>query len=158
MSNSVTPWTVDLQAPLFLGIVQAKILESIAMPSSRVSSQPRDQTQVFHVAGGFLTAWATREAHQSWEVINSVEGFRFFCLFVCFCIFTWNHLLASARKSFPTKDFQVKSKSCFPMHFDPLPFKSCPYHWKFYRGKGEREKRKHTQTEEEREIFYEKLT
>ena len=31
------------------------------MPSSRESSQPRDQTQVSHIAGRFLTDWATRE-------------------------------------------------------------------------------------------------
>ena len=44
------------------GILQARILEWIAMPSSRGSSQHRDRTQVFHVAGGFFTIWATREA------------------------------------------------------------------------------------------------
>ena len=38
----VTPWTVALQAPLSMGILQARILEWIAMPSSRGSSQPRD--------------------------------------------------------------------------------------------------------------------
>jgi len=27
------------------------------------SSQPRDRTQVSHIAGGFFTSWATREAH-----------------------------------------------------------------------------------------------
>ena len=32
------------------------------MPSSRGSSQPGDRTQVFHIAGGFFTVWATREA------------------------------------------------------------------------------------------------
>ena len=32
-------------------ILQARILESVAMPSSRGSSQPRDQTQVFRIAG-----------------------------------------------------------------------------------------------------------
>ena len=31
---------------LFMGILQARILEWVAMPSSRGSSQPRDQTQV----------------------------------------------------------------------------------------------------------------
>ena len=31
----VTPWTVAHQAPLFMGILQARILEWIAMPSSR---------------------------------------------------------------------------------------------------------------------------
>ena len=37
------PWTVAHQAPLSLGILQARILEWVAMPSSRGSSQPRDQ-------------------------------------------------------------------------------------------------------------------
>ena len=32
------------------------------MPSSRGSSQPRDQTQVSHLANGFFTVWTTREA------------------------------------------------------------------------------------------------
>ena len=32
------------------------------MPSSKGSSQLRDQTQVFHIAGGFFTIWATVEA------------------------------------------------------------------------------------------------
>ena len=49
-----------------MGILQAKILEWVAMPSSRGSSQPRDQTQVSHIAGGFFTIWATREA-KIWE-------------------------------------------------------------------------------------------
>ena len=51
----VTPWTVACQAPLSMGILQARILEWIAMPSSRGSSQSRDQIQVFRIAGGFFT-------------------------------------------------------------------------------------------------------
>ena len=43
-------------------ILQARILEWVAMPSSRGSSQPRDWTQVSHIAGRFFTIWATREA------------------------------------------------------------------------------------------------
>ena len=40
------------------GILQARILEWVAMPSSRESSQPRDRIQscVSHIAGGFFTA------------------------------------------------------------------------------------------------------
>jgi len=38
-----TPWTVAYQAPLSIGILQARILEWVAMPSSRASSRPRDQ-------------------------------------------------------------------------------------------------------------------
>ena len=44
------------------GILQARILEWVAFPFSRGSSQPRDQTQVSRIAGGFFTSWATREA------------------------------------------------------------------------------------------------
>ena len=50
----VTPWTVAHQAPLFRGILQARILEWVAMTSSRESSQPRDQTQVSCIAGRFF--------------------------------------------------------------------------------------------------------
>ena len=44
-----------------MGILQARMLEWVVMPSSRVSSQPRDRTQVSCIAGGFFTIWATRE-------------------------------------------------------------------------------------------------
>ena len=44
------------------GIFQARILEWVAIPFSRGSSQPRDHTQVSRIAGGFFTVWATREA------------------------------------------------------------------------------------------------
>ena len=44
------------------GILQARILEWAAFPFSRGSSQPRDRTQVSHIAGRFFTSWATREA------------------------------------------------------------------------------------------------
>ena len=42
--------TVAHQAPLFHGILQAGILEGVAMPSSRRSSWPRDRTCVSHVS------------------------------------------------------------------------------------------------------------
>ena len=44
------------------GILQARILEWADFPASGASSQPRDQTQVSHIVGGFFTSWATREA------------------------------------------------------------------------------------------------
>ena len=50
-----TLWTVPRQAPLSMGILQARILEWVAMPSSSRSSQPRDQTQVSLIAGRFFT-------------------------------------------------------------------------------------------------------
>ena len=38
------------------GKFQARILEWVAFPFSRGSSQTRDQTQVSHIAGGFFTS------------------------------------------------------------------------------------------------------
>ena len=37
-----TPWTVAHQAPRFMGILQARMMEWVTMPLSRGSSQPRD--------------------------------------------------------------------------------------------------------------------
>ena len=48
-------------------ILQSRILERVAFPFSRGSSQPRDWTQVSHIAGRFFTSWATREAQEYWS-------------------------------------------------------------------------------------------
>ena len=50
------------------GILQARILEWVAFPFSRGSSQPRDRTQLSHIAGGLFTSWATRAAQDYWSV------------------------------------------------------------------------------------------
>ena len=47
------------------GILQARTLEWVAMPSTRGSSQPRDRPLVSCTAGGFFTDWATWEAPQT---------------------------------------------------------------------------------------------
>ena len=44
------------------GILQARILEWVAIPFFRGSSWPRDQTCISCIAGRFFTIWATREA------------------------------------------------------------------------------------------------
>ena len=44
------PWT------RVYGILQARILEWVTFPFSRRSFQPRNQTQVSHIAGGFFTS------------------------------------------------------------------------------------------------------
>ena len=43
------------------------ILERVAYPFSSRSSQPRNQTGVSCIAGGFFTSWAIREAQDGWE-------------------------------------------------------------------------------------------
>ena len=51
-----TPWTVQSMFTL-----QARILEWVAFPFSRQSSQPRDRTQVFLIIGRFFSSWATEK-------------------------------------------------------------------------------------------------
>ena len=54
------PMDCSLPGSSVHGILQARILESVAMPSSRVSSWCRDGTWVSCIAGSFFTIWATR--------------------------------------------------------------------------------------------------
>ena len=49
------PIAIACQALLFPGILQARTLEWVAMPSSRGSSKLRDGTQVFCTMGRFFT-------------------------------------------------------------------------------------------------------
>ena len=71
-----TSWPIARQAPLSMGILQARILEWVAMPSSSGSTQPKNQTQVSCIAGGFFTSWATREAPQKiwWLLVKKSMG------------------------------------------------------------------------------------
>ena len=61
-----------------LGVLQARMLEWVAIPFSRGSSLARDWTLVSHIAGGFFTNWAMRKA---WCIPNLGEigrvGFSF---------------------------------------------------------------------------------
>jgi len=68
MSNSLWPYGLyPHESPLSMGFFQARILEQVAISSSRGSSWPRDQTQVSRIAGRFFPIWATREAQEYWS-------------------------------------------------------------------------------------------
>ena len=47
------------------GILQARILEWVAISFSRGSSWPKDRTQVSHIAGRCFNLWATRKIRQN---------------------------------------------------------------------------------------------
>ena len=69
------------------GILQVRILEWVAMPSTRGSSPPRDRTGISFVsciAGGFFTSWVTREAPSKWSVIP--QTFHHCPLLPCFLL------------------------------------------------------------------------
>ena len=62
------------------GILQARILEWVAFPSSRGSSKPRDRTQVSCIAGRLFTSWTTRETRADgpglWQGWNEIKPGR----------------------------------------------------------------------------------
>ena len=62
------------------GILQARVIEWVAIPFSRGSSQPRDWTQVSCIAGRFFTIWATREAQCSLRGPQHLQCYPSLCL------------------------------------------------------------------------------
>ena len=57
------PMDCSLPGSSVLGILQARILEWVAISFSRGSSLPRDWTWVSHIGGRHFNLWATREAY-----------------------------------------------------------------------------------------------
>ena len=93
------------------GILQARILEWVAFPFSKGSSQPRDWTQVSHISGRFFTSWATREAplwssmlqtdFLSLEVVHRVvwhPAFLSLCVVRCIYILKCGSLIFQYKK------------------------------------------------------------
>ena len=65
MFDSVTPWTVAHQGSTVHGILKARILEWVAISSSRGYSCPRHQTHVSYIGKQILYHSAT------WEDLDS---------------------------------------------------------------------------------------
>ena len=74
----------------------ARVLEWVATPSSRGSSQPRDRTEVSSVAGRFFTVWATREAQ-----VRAVVYHNFFSILL------WNYVRFQKSCKSSTKEPHV---------------------------------------------------
>ena len=72
MSESATPWTRARQAPLYMGILQARVLEWVAMPVSRGSSRPRARTWVSCICRRFFTTSTTWEARNTQYVLATI--------------------------------------------------------------------------------------
>ena len=73
------PMDYSLPGSSVHGILQARILEWVVIPFSRGSSQPRDQSQVFGIAGRFLIVWATRGVKDIYDIF-------YIYMYVCICI------------------------------------------------------------------------
>ena len=64
------PMNCSLPGSSIHGVFQARVLEWVAISSSRGSSQPRDWTRVSRIAGRHFTIWATTEAPSLWKILN----------------------------------------------------------------------------------------
>ena len=62
------------QTPLSMGILQVRILEWVVISPSRESSQPRYQTQVSRIAGGFFTIWAGKPKNTGVGSLSLLQG------------------------------------------------------------------------------------
>ena len=80
-------WPVIHQASLSMGILQDRILEWVAMLSSRGSSQPRDRTQISHTASGFFTGWATRGKCLPYFLLAACDIW-IVCVYICTYTYT----------------------------------------------------------------------
>ena len=95
------------------GILQARVLERVTFRFSRGSSQPRDRTQVSHIAVGFFISWAKgKPCTRRWRssIINLI-----FVLTICRVVsccwkrvfamisaFSWQNLVSLCPDSFCT--------------------------------------------------------
>ena len=69
LQSRPTLWdSMDYTVP---GILQARILEWVAFPFFRGSSQPRDQIPVSGIAGGFFTSKEIRRSGRKYLILGS---------------------------------------------------------------------------------------
>ena len=85
MSNSLRPLDCSPSGSSVHGILQARILEWVAILFFRGSSRPKDQTWVSCIAGRFFTVWATKEAcivyiYQYWYQVSRLLNWTGVCL------------------------------------------------------------------------------
>ena len=73
---SPTPWTTAHQGSSVHGILQARILEWVAISLSRGSSRPRDRTQISHIAGRRFNLCTTREALKCKNPSTNIKDFK----------------------------------------------------------------------------------
>ena len=138
-----TSWAIAWHTPLSMGILQARVLEWVAMPSSRGFSQPRDQTLVSCIAGWFFPAEPLRNPYGllgdiEYYMCSDVKDFE-----IGFISKWWRSRI---RFPFVLSQNRVQfKKSCWtfcdpmdwsilglPFHCQLLEFTQTPVHWVGY--------------------------
>ena len=88
MSHSLWPQGLySLPGSSVHGILQARILEWVAVLFSRGSSWPRDQTCVSRIAGRFFTIWIPREAIFSICMYKYMHTIIYLCTYKHVCVY-----------------------------------------------------------------------
>ena len=111
----VSEWKSLSRVQLFAvhGILQARILEWVAVPFSRESSQPRDQTQVSHIADRFFTSWATREAEQLLFWTSFYQEFSSYIYYWILVISLFSHISVKVIVQEGKKAWKLKLQLCW---------------------------------------------
>ena len=104
------PTLCDLMDYTVHGILQARIMEWVAIPFSRGSSQPRDGTQVSRIAGGFFTSWTTREAQTLCGAQNPGPWSK-----ATSTLYLWCAMVQRQLPSFCTTSLTLHSRTSFPV-------------------------------------------
>ena len=105
------------------GILQAKILEWIAISFSRGSSRPRDRTWVSLIGGRCFKLWATREVHGWFKSMRSTTGSAQDWYISCTWQFLLSILLYPISSSLSHWDFWAVILQFQASHCDLLPLK-----------------------------------
>ena len=75
------------------GILQARVLEWVAFPFSRESSQPRDRTQVSHIVGGFFISWVESRIYKIYKEHKYIYIYIYsFLLYILSIPWCWERL------------------------------------------------------------------
>ena len=96
-----TLWTVAFQAPLSMGILQARILEWVGIPFSKGPSQPRNRIQVSNPSLLHLLHWQAG----SWPVGSPgspkdyIYIYIYMCVCVCVCVCVWSYYKSQYHKN-----------------------------------------------------------
>ena len=93
------------------GILQARVLEWVAVSFSRGSSQPRDRTQVSLIPGRRFNLWATREASSAFVLAHRHE--------------IWYNSFGSLFKHLWKKGLKHTHKHLFNFYISHIP--PCPF-------------------------------
>ena len=144
MSDSCDPMDCSLPSSSVYGILQARVLECVAISSSRGSSQTRDQTHVSCISRWALYLWVTGETLYMDEYMCAYTCICSMCIFmyiaicvcmnICYiCMFLCIYIYVHTQFTFSDIPFSF----CFPafwwwrtlefMHFSLYAYSQSPW-------------------------------